>query len=174
MNAWIPLVFLPIPPKGLGGVVGYTVEQQELGTLQVIHEIISRILSPLSDAASLRGIEMVCCDEKVRRCVPRLTGGLADHMGNATLHCVATTAAELHISTPQSLPARGSIDCFKLFLELLETWYLVDSPTPPLLKRSMMVVAVSPKNLYSDADKRYHEFFKRSPKVILHGALGIR
>ena len=130
MNAWIPLAFLPIPPKRLGGVVGYTVEQQELDAPQVIHEIISRILSPLSDAASLRGIEMVCCDEKVRRCVPRLTGGLADHMGNATLYYVATTAAELHISTPQSPPARGSINCFKPFLELPETWYLVDSPTP--------------------------------------------
>ena len=86
MNAWIPLAFLPIPPKRLGGVVGYTVEQQELDTLQVIHDIISRILSPLSDAASLRCIEMVCCDEKVRRYVPRLTCWLADHMQSATLH----------------------------------------------------------------------------------------
>ena len=90
MNAWIPLAFLRIPPKRLVGVVGYTVEQQELDALQVIHEIISRILSPLSDAASRRGIQMVCCDEKVRRCVPRLTCWLADHMENAILHCVAT------------------------------------------------------------------------------------
>ena len=90
MNAWIPLAFLPIPPKRLGGVVSYTVEQQELDALQVIHEMISRILSPLSDAASPQGIEMVCCNEKVRRCVPRLTCWLADHMENATLHCVAT------------------------------------------------------------------------------------
>ena len=71
-------------------MVGCTVEQQELDALQVIHEIISWVLSPLSDAASLRGIEMVCCDEKVRRCVPRLTCWLTDHMENATLHCVAT------------------------------------------------------------------------------------
>ena len=89
-NAWIPLAFLPIPPKSLGGVVVYTVEQQDLDALQVIHEIISRILSPLSDAASLQGIEMVYWDEKVRRCVPRLTCWLANHMGNATLDCVAT------------------------------------------------------------------------------------
>ena len=90
MNAWIPLAFLPIPPKRLGVVVGYTVEQQELDALLVIHEIIRRILSPLCDAASLRGIQMVYCDEKVRRCVPRLTCWLGDHMENATLHCVAT------------------------------------------------------------------------------------
>ena len=90
MNAWIPHAFLPIPPKRLAGVVGYTVEQQELDALPVIHKIISRILSPLFDAASFWCIEMVCCDEKVWRCVPRLTCWLADPMENATLHCVAT------------------------------------------------------------------------------------
>ena len=65
-------------------------EEQELDALQAIHEIISQILSPLSDPRYLQGIEIVCCDENIRRCIPKLTAGLADHMENAILHCIAT------------------------------------------------------------------------------------
>ena len=65
-------------------------EAQELDALQAIHEIISQILSPLSDPRCLQGIEMVCCDENICRCVPKLTAWLVDHMENATLHWIAT------------------------------------------------------------------------------------
>ena len=98
MNAWIPIAFLPIPPKRLDKVTGYSMEEQELDALQAIHEIISYILSPLADAKSLQGIEMVCCDEKVRRCVPKLTAWLADHMENATLHCIATNRCPICVA----------------------------------------------------------------------------
>ncbi|KAF8430328.1 hypothetical protein EV426DRAFT_526517, partial [Tirmania nivea] len=73
MNAWIPIALLPILPKCLDKVPGNPTEAQELDALQVTHEILSSILSPLADARSQQGIEMVCCDEKVRNCVPRLS-----------------------------------------------------------------------------------------------------
>ncbi|KAF8441926.1 hypothetical protein BGX38DRAFT_1078052, partial [Terfezia claveryi] len=62
MNAWIPIALLPIP-----------------------RDILSSILSPLADA-SQQGIDMVCCDEKVRKCMPRLSAWLADHMENVMIH----------------------------------------------------------------------------------------
>ena len=100
MHAWIPLALLPIPPKRLPT---YTTSDQQLDALQTLHDIISRVLSPLSDAGSHIGIEMVCCDEKVRKCIPRLTGWLADHMENANLHCIATNQCPICIAPNNEL-----------------------------------------------------------------------
>ncbi len=100
MHAWIPLALLPIPPKRLPT---YTTSDQQLDALQTLHDIISRVLSPLSDAGSRTGIEMVCCDEKVRKCIPRLTGWLADHMENANLHCIATNQCPICIAPNNEL-----------------------------------------------------------------------
>src|SRR5437868_13301746 len=57
MNAWIPLALLPTPPKRLEKIPGNPTEAQELDALQVTHEILSTILSPLSYARSHKGIE---------------------------------------------------------------------------------------------------------------------
>ena len=73
MNAWIPIALLPIPPKRLDKIPTYSAEAQELDVLQITHEILSSILSPLSDARSQQGVEMVCCNENVRSCVPKLS-----------------------------------------------------------------------------------------------------
>jgi len=100
MNTWIPLALLPIPPKRLDKIPGYLVEAQELDTLQVTHEIISSILSPLSDVASQRGIEMLCCDEKVRNCVPILCGWLADPMENVMIHRISSNRCPICITSP--------------------------------------------------------------------------
>ena len=72
MNSWIPLAMLSIPPKRLDKLPDYRPEEQELDALQVTHDIVSLILSPLADATSVQGIEMVCCDEKIRKCFPNL------------------------------------------------------------------------------------------------------
>jgi len=75
INAWIPLALLPISPNMLDKIPGYPVDTQELDALQVTYEIISSILSPLcnvSNMTSQSSIEMVCCDEKVRNCIPML------------------------------------------------------------------------------------------------------
>ncbi|KAF8423067.1 hypothetical protein EV426DRAFT_534593, partial [Tirmania nivea] len=97
VNAWIPIALLPVPPKRFDKIPGHPTEAQELDALQVTHEILSSILSSLSDARSQQGIEMVCCDEKVRKCVPRLSAWLADPMekmihgilSNRCLICIA-------------------------------------------------------------------------------------
>ncbi|KAF8446580.1 hypothetical protein BGX38DRAFT_651676 [Terfezia claveryi] len=52
MNAWIPISLLPIPPKRLEKVPRNPTEAQELDALQVMHEILSSILSPLSSILS--------------------------------------------------------------------------------------------------------------------------
>ena len=98
MHAWIPLALLPIPPKRLDKVPTYTTSDQQLDTLQTLHDIISHVLSLLSNAGSRIGIEMVYCDEKVQKCIPRLIGWLADHMENANLYCIATNQCPICIA----------------------------------------------------------------------------
>ncbi|KAF8436737.1 hypothetical protein BGX38DRAFT_1075436, partial [Terfezia claveryi] len=71
INAWIPIALLPIPPKHLDKIAG--------------NPILSSILSPLADAGCQEGIEIVCCNEKVRKCVPRLSAWLVDHMENVII-----------------------------------------------------------------------------------------
>jgi len=100
MNAWILSALLPIPPKRLDKVVNYPQDVQELDALQVTHEIISRILSPLSDEPSQRGIEMVCCDETIRKCVPKLCSWLADHMENVMIHSIYSNRYPICIASP--------------------------------------------------------------------------
>ncbi|KAF8414988.1 hypothetical protein EV426DRAFT_506761, partial [Tirmania nivea] len=90
INAWIPIALLPVPSKRLHKIPNYSMETQELDALQIMHEILSHILSPLADAKTQEGIEMVCCDENIHRCVPKLSAWLADHMENATIHGIAS------------------------------------------------------------------------------------
>jgi len=52
MNTWIPIALLPICPKRLNKIPTYLAEAQELDALQITLEILSSILSPLSDARS--------------------------------------------------------------------------------------------------------------------------
>ena len=100
MNAWIPIALLPIPPKRLDKIPTYPAEAQELDALQITHEILSSILSPLSDGRSQKGIEMVCCDEKVRSCVPKLSAWLADHMENVMIHGITSNRCPICIAPP--------------------------------------------------------------------------
>ena len=83
-NPWVPIALLPIPPKRLDKLPDYPQEEQELDALQVVHDIGSLVLSPLTETS--KGIEIKCCDEKVRKCFPKLVAWLADHMKNCALH----------------------------------------------------------------------------------------
>ncbi|KAF8441111.1 hypothetical protein BGX38DRAFT_1096925 [Terfezia claveryi] len=103
MNAWIPIALLLTPPKRLAKVPGNPMEAQELDALQVTHEILSSILSPLADAQSQQGIDMVCCDEKGRKCVPRLSAWLADHMKNIMIHGILTNRYSVCIAPQTNL-----------------------------------------------------------------------
>ncbi|KAF8427073.1 hypothetical protein EV426DRAFT_506455, partial [Tirmania nivea] len=100
MNAWIPIALLPIPPKRLDKIPNHPTEAQELDALQVTHEILSSILSPLPDERSQQGIYMVCCDEKVRKCVPKLSAWLADYMENVMIHGIMSNQCPICIAPP--------------------------------------------------------------------------
>ncbi|KAF8458605.1 hypothetical protein BGX38DRAFT_1080283, partial [Terfezia claveryi] len=78
MNAWIPLRYYPPP----------------------LNTLLNSILSPLADAQSQQGIDMVCCDEKVRKCVPRLSAWLADHIENVMIHGILTNRCPVCIGPP--------------------------------------------------------------------------
>ncbi|KAF8431494.1 hypothetical protein BGX38DRAFT_1083830, partial [Terfezia claveryi] len=84
----------------MNAILGHPVEAQELDTLQVTHGILSSILSPLADAKIQQGTEMVCCDEKVRNCVPRLSAWLADHMENVMIHGILSNRCPVCIAPP--------------------------------------------------------------------------
>ena len=103
MNAWIPIALLPIPHKRLEKLPDYSLEQQELDALQILHKVVSHVLSPLSDPTNLQGVPMVCCDEKVRKCVPKLAAWLADYIENCTLHGIATNRCPICTSPPDAL-----------------------------------------------------------------------
>jgi hypothetical protein len=100
IHAWIPLALLPIPPKRLDKLPEYSVEAQELDSLQTTHKILSHILSPLSDAECQQGIEMVCCDETIRNCVPKISAWLADHMENVMIHGIFANRCPVCIAPP--------------------------------------------------------------------------
>ena len=90
MHAWIPIALLPIVPKRVNKIPGYSVATQEIQALQTVHDVLARLLRPLSDDKCRTGYEMVCADQKVRLCFPKLFCWLADHMENATIHGIAS------------------------------------------------------------------------------------
>ena len=98
-NAWIPIALLPISPKRLDKLPDYPLEEQELDALQVTHDVISLDLSPLADARSLEGVEMVCCDEKIRKCIPKVSAWLADYVENRGLHGIAHNQCAICIAS---------------------------------------------------------------------------
>jgi len=90
MHAWIPIALLPIGPKRVNKIPGYSVDTQETQALQTIHDVLTALLKPLSDTACQEGYEMVCANGNVRLCFPKLFCWMADHMENATIHAIAT------------------------------------------------------------------------------------
>ena len=82
------LALLPVPPK-FAKSSGYKLQRQiNADTLQGVFEL---IFEPLRDT-TLEGVPMDCADWKNRRCFPILSGWIADHMENATLHGIKTNA----------------------------------------------------------------------------------
>jgi len=100
MNAWIPIALLPIAPKRPDKIPTYPAEAQELDALQITHEILSSIQSPLSNARSQQGVEMVCCDENVWSCVPKLSAWLAGHMENVRILGITYNRCPICIAPP--------------------------------------------------------------------------
>ncbi|KAF8420154.1 hypothetical protein BGX38DRAFT_1075254, partial [Terfezia claveryi] len=90
MHTWIPIALLPIEPKRVNKIFAYSVETQEIQALQTIHEVLTCLLKPLSDARCQKGYKMVCTDGNIRLYFPKLFCWLVDHMENATIHGIAS------------------------------------------------------------------------------------
>ena len=89
-HAWIPIALLPIFPKRVDKITGYSEASQEQECIQVLHRILWDILCPLADFCRplkvTDGLRMECCDSKIRLCFPVLCSWLADHMENTVIH----------------------------------------------------------------------------------------
>jgi len=90
IHAWIPIALLPVGPKRVNKIPGYSVEMQEQQALQTVHEVFTHLLKFLSDARCQTGYEMICADRNVHLCFPKLFCWLADHMENATIHAITS------------------------------------------------------------------------------------
>ncbi|KAF8464822.1 hypothetical protein BDZ91DRAFT_821228, partial [Kalaharituber pfeilii] len=85
-HAWVPIALLPVNPKRMSGISGWTKKDQGVDSLQVFHDIMRTVLRPLVHLYEAGGVEMLCADEKVRKCVPILCTWHADYMENINIH----------------------------------------------------------------------------------------
>ncbi|KAF8464828.1 hypothetical protein BDZ91DRAFT_659835, partial [Kalaharituber pfeilii] len=85
-HAWVPIALLPVNPKRMSGISGWTKKDQGVDSLQVFHDIMRTVLRPLVQLYEAGGVEMLCADEKVRKCVPILCTWHADYMENINIH----------------------------------------------------------------------------------------
>jgi len=87
MHAWLPIAFLPMSPKRVMKVLGWSVAKQELESLDMTNRILEYILRPLSDVGN-NGVDMICSDEAKGCCYLRVAGWTADHSESATIHAI--------------------------------------------------------------------------------------
>ena len=89
-HAWIPLALLPIPPKKVDKIPGFSKAQQEQESSQTLHNVLWDILCPLADVHKAgtieEGIRMECGDQNIRYCFPILCSWIADHPENLSIH----------------------------------------------------------------------------------------
>jgi len=90
MHAWIPIALLPIGPKRVNKILQYSVEIPERQALQTIHDVLTILLKPLSDAACQEGYELLSVDGNVQLCFPKLFCWMADYMENTTIQAIPT------------------------------------------------------------------------------------
>lgn len=102
-HAWIPLALLPVPPKRVTKLPGHSTDEQEKESTQIFHEVISDVLSPITDGSGQEGFEMFCADESIRLCFPVICAWLADHMENANLHCININRCPTCTARPDEL-----------------------------------------------------------------------
>ena len=89
-QAWVPVALLPVGPKRVKKVPGWSEEKQEQESIKVLHSLLEVILRPLSNKAQ-DGIQVKCADEVIRSCDFRVAARLANHMENSTIHCTYST-----------------------------------------------------------------------------------
>ncbi|KAK5809682.1 hypothetical protein F5H01DRAFT_415626 [Linnemannia elongata] len=69
-------------------------------------------------------------------------------------------SAECYVFGGRSTVRSGTIEDFKPFLSLPNTWYFVDSSPDPILDQAKTVISASPKTLFSEA-QQYQDVDKR-------------
>ena len=88
--AWVPVAILPIGPKRIKKVAGWSEENQEQEANQILHDLLTYIFRPLSNT-SKDGVPIKCSNEVTRSCHFRVTCWLTDHMENAMIHAIYAT-----------------------------------------------------------------------------------
>jgi len=76
------LVLLPVPPKLTKSAADHLQREINADTLRGVFEL---LFEPLQNAV-LEGVNIDFADGKVRRCFPKLSTWMADHMENVVLH----------------------------------------------------------------------------------------
>jgi len=94
------LALLPIPPKLPKSAAADKLQRQiNADTLRGVFEL---IFEPLRDNTP-EGVRVDCADGKIRRCFPILSGWIADHMENVTLHGIKSNACPKCEVSPEEL-----------------------------------------------------------------------
>jgi len=98
--AVLPLAILPVPPKLPKSSTADKVQRQiNANRLRGVFEL---IFEPWKDTP-LEGVPIDCADGKIPRCFPIISGWIADHMENATLHGIKTNACPQCEVLPEEL-----------------------------------------------------------------------
>jgi len=78
---------------------------QRLINADTLLGVFELILAPLNGAAP-EGAPIDCADDKIRRCFPIMSGWIADHMENVTLHGIKSNACPKCEVPPEELGSR--------------------------------------------------------------------
>jgi len=98
------LGLLPIPPKLAKS--SRADKLQRLINADTLRGVFKHIFAPLNSAAR-EGAPIDCADGKIRRCFPIMSGCIADHMENVTLHGIKSNALPKCEVPPEELASRA-------------------------------------------------------------------
>ena len=113
IHAWVLVAILLNGSKHVKKVPRWSEENQEQEANQVLHNLLTYVLRPLSNTASDR-VRIKCGDELIRSCHLRIAGWLVDQMENSTMPSIYTIRCPICESPQNKLgnlvkyPLRGS------------------------------------------------------------------
>ena len=83
---------------------------QRLINAETLCGVFELIFAPLNSAAR-QGAPIDCADGKIRRCFPIMSGWIADHMQNVTLHGIKSNPCPKCEVPPEELGSRAGHHC---------------------------------------------------------------
>jgi len=102
------LGLLPIPPKLAKS--SRADKLQRLINADTLRGVFELICEPLNGAAQ-EGAPIDCADGKIRRCIPIMSGWIADHMENVTLPRIKSNACPKCEVPPEEFGSRAGHYC---------------------------------------------------------------